>query len=228
MTPARPTRRGAPRPVRALIALVVVALATLVTVPVAPGGAQEATPDEVTLRGLDLSTWVGPEGTWVFDLAVEGAPPGASIGAAVYEELPDRGAFDAALFGVVDGDQLATIPAIDLDPAIAAPGGGTAARLSLTLDSDQTDRRRAPPPRARPGDRGVPGRGGGLRRRRRGRRPPGRVPDPGARASRPTSHRCWWPPSCPSEARRRSTPRARPGWTRPPSPRSPTPPTGST
>lgn len=119
--------------------LALITLIALVTVGrwPSPVGAQEGQADEVTLRGLEASTWVGPGGTWVIDLAVEGAPAGAAIEGSIYEEVSDREAFDQALFGAVDGDQLATIPSIGLDPVLVAPGGGTAARLSLTLDSDQ-------------------------------------------------------------------------------------------
>lgn len=123
----------------ALGCLVVVTLG-LVAVPVGPVPAQDRSPGPVTLRGIALDSWVAGDGTWTFDLAVEGAPSGAAVAGSLYEDLADRGELAPTLFGELDGDRVATIPPQDLDPATPAIGGGTAARLAITLRSDEPTR----------------------------------------------------------------------------------------
>ncbi len=120
---------------RSAVVAATLAMLALLVVP-RPIGAQDRAPQEVTVRPLAAPTWVGADATWVLDLAVEGAPEDATVEGSLYERLDDREELDATKFGVLEGDRLATIPAIDLAPSLAAVGGGTAARLSLSLGDE--------------------------------------------------------------------------------------------
>ncbi len=122
------------RVLRAALVVVVAGLALVV----APGAARAQDPDadpapEVAIRALSAPTWVGPDAVWVLDLAVEGAPAGAEVEGSLRERIESRDGLNATVFGVLEGDRLATIPGVELDPAAAAPGGGVATRLTLSL-----------------------------------------------------------------------------------------------
>lgn len=134
------------RGLRAVLAAAIAALVVLV-VPAGPGAAQDPPAPEVRLRGLSAPTWVGPDATWVLDVAVEGAPAGAEVEGALSARLEGRDDLNASLFGVLDGDRLATIPGTPVDPALEAPGGGAVARLTLALGGDST---------SGPGQRSLP------------------------------------------------------------------------
>jgi hypothetical protein len=119
------------------------ALSTVATPgPDASAGVAAQLPDEpaVTFRGIDQEPFVAIDGTWRLELAIEGAPAGASVRGAIYDRFEDRDGFKRALFGVVEGDQRATIPAIDLEPTTVAPGGGALVNLAVTLRSEEDTR----------------------------------------------------------------------------------------
>lgn len=132
-TPGAP-RRDRQRAPAALLAALVVAL---VVGGAPPSAAQDPGPAEVALRGVALDPWVAADGTWTFDLAVEGAPPGATIAGSLYERVPSRRALYRTFFGLVDGGRLATIPRQELAPTLTVEGVGTAARLRISLGSGQ-------------------------------------------------------------------------------------------
>lgn len=126
---------------RVLAVLVAVAISTVV----APGPASahvatQVADTAVTFRGIDQEPFVDRDGTWRIELAVDGAPAGASVRGAIYDRLETRDGFNQALFGVVAGDRRATIPAVELDPTVAAPGGGALVSLAVTLRSEEDTR----------------------------------------------------------------------------------------
>ena len=133
---------------RAVLAAAAVALAVL-ALPAGPAPAQDPPAAEVALRGLAAPTWLGPDATWVLDVAVEGAPAGAEVEVegSLYARLEGREGLNASLFGVLEGDRVATIPGTPVDPALQAPGGGAVARLTLALGADSS---------SGPGQRSLP------------------------------------------------------------------------
>ncbi len=129
-----PGPRTARRAPAALLAALVVAL---VLVGPHPSFAQDPGSPEVELQAAALDPWVAADGTWTFDVGVEGAPPGATIAGAVYERVENPQDLDPTYFGVVEGGRVATIPGQDLVAIPTAAGGGTAARLSVSLGSGE-------------------------------------------------------------------------------------------
>lgn len=138
MTPRSRPSRGR-RCFGAALATAVLGVATLA--PVDPGAAQDP-PDptaDVRFTGVGTTPWVERDGTWTLDLRVEGAPADGEVRAVIREELPDREAYHAALFGVVEGDRKASIPALPLAAAPDADEGGKLVSLAVALRGDGAD-----------------------------------------------------------------------------------------
>ncbi len=137
MRPRSHPSRGQ-RVARAALATAVLGVAALA--PTGPSAGQEPAPtSEVRFTGVGTTPWVAQDGTWTLDLRVTGAPADGEVRAVIRDELPDREAYHAALFGVVEGERKAAIPAVPLATAPDADTGGKLVSLAVSLQGGEPD-----------------------------------------------------------------------------------------
>lgn len=125
---------------RLAAAVAVTALAALLPAPVSAAPATQAGSEAVTVTGLDQTPWVTRAGTWRLVLAIDGAPPGATVTARLYDRVADQAEYGGSLFGVLDdlGDR-GRWSDIALDTATERPDGSREVGLALTLRQPRPD-----------------------------------------------------------------------------------------
>lgn len=130
-----------PRPLVLALALVATLLAAgPLPAPVAAAMAgpadQAPSTDAVTIEGVRQTWWVERDGTWSIALDVDGAPAGSTISATIAPRFEDIDALHRGYFGVIEGEPLASIPALDLDGVTPDASGAREVTLAVTLRSD--------------------------------------------------------------------------------------------
>lgn len=97
------------------------------------GPAEQVGADDVTLRAIDQTPWVGREGTWSLQMEVGAAPAGAVVRADIHARLASTRDFDVTRFGVVEGDPIASIAPLEVDQAGTSTGGLRVVTLAVSL-----------------------------------------------------------------------------------------------
>ena len=107
--------------------------AALVLTPLSsPAGAQ-AGGDEARLDLVTQNVVVRPDDTFLVDLSVTDAPPGAELRARLYPRVRSRADFADNLFGQDLGRSLRQLEVPAIDPATAVPGGGLRVTLRIPI-----------------------------------------------------------------------------------------------
>lgn len=144
------TRSGPRRLAAAVVATVVLALATgaggvvAVVGAAGPVAAQAAPAPTVTFRGVEQTPWVTRDGTWHVTLELDGVTPGSTLSADLYDRVGSRQEATAAQYTAIEGRQRETLRGIALDGLPVDGEGRRDATLAISL-------RQESPPQPEPG-----------------------------------------------------------------------------